>query len=96
MSAICDRVSTHSSYLENQWNRVQENNQREEEEEVSSISDFSVMKLKHVSGKPYFPLEKIRHLPAEENVFMPINVNGNVNVMYWQFFFKLMKKVVDE
>ena len=91
VSAVCDGVSTYSSYLENQRSRVQENNQRKEEEEVSSISDFSVTKLKQVSDKPYFPqLEKIRRLLAEANVYMPINVNENVNVTCRQLFFKLM------
>ena len=53
--------------------------------------------MKQVSGKPYFPqLEKIRHLLAEANVYMPINVNGNFNVTWRQLFFKLTKKVVDE
>ena len=90
-------VSTYSSYLENQRSRVQENNQRKEEEEVSSISDFSVAKLKQVSVKPYFPqLEKITHLLAKANVYMPINVNENFNVRCPQLFFKLKKKVVDE
>ena len=99
VSAVCDRVSKYASYLENQKAKVYENSHRlyDRNEEDSFIEDFSVTKLKQVTGRSYFSqLGAVKNLVDAADVYAPININENVSTMDRRLFFSLMKSIVDD
>ena len=66
-------------------------------EEDSFIEDFSVTKLKQVTGRSYFSqLGAVKNLVDAADVYAPININANVSTMDRRLFFSIMKSIVDD